>query len=84
MEVLVLESVGSCIDKEGIVYPLSHPDDEIPKFDECLGCYLEDIADEWLECLSIEDTRLLHKWLMYDLICTIEDVNNKGKEEKYE
>ena len=69
MEVLVLESVGSCIDKEGIVYPTN------ADFDKYLGCHLEDIADEWLESLSIKDTRLLHKWLIK---------MNKRKEGQYE
>ena len=65
MEVLGLKRGGSCIDKEGIVYPAyryyhDHKDGKIvhADFDKHLGCHLEDISDEWLEYLSIKDTRL--------------------------
>jgi len=60
LNVLVLESVGSCIDEDGITYPLNV--DGTPDM-EC-GVDWLDTTDEWSESLSEEDTGLLDDWLL--------------------
>tara|TARA_Y100000593_G_C4050026_1_gene209256 strand:+ start:66 stop:269 length:204 start_codon:yes stop_codon:yes gene_type:complete len=58
LEVIMLKSVGSCIDKTGMTYPLQV--DGTP--DMNMGCHIEDIEnDEWFESLSDEDNALLLK-----------------------
>ena len=60
MNVLVLESVGSCVDTDGVVYPMYT--DDTPD----LNCGTEFIytTDEWSETLSEEDAGLLDAWLI--------------------
>ena len=60
LNVLVLESVGSCIDEDGITYPLNV--DDTPDL-EC-GVDWLDTTDEWSESLSEEDAGLLDDWLL--------------------
>ena len=60
MNVLVLESVGSCIDTDGIVYPMNV--DNTPDLN-CGSDWL-DTTDEWSESLSEEDAELLDAWLL--------------------
>ena len=60
LNVLVLESVGSCIDTEGMVYPLNV--DDTP--DTNCGSDWLDTTDEWSESLSEEDAGLLNDWLL--------------------
>ena len=60
MEVLVLESVGSCVDKEGIIYPMNI--DNTPDLNS--GVDFIDTTDEWSEALSEEDAGLLDAWLI--------------------
>jgi len=60
MEVLVLESVGSCVDTDGMVYPMNV--DDTPDLNG--GSYFEDTTDEWSEALSEEDAGLLDAWLI--------------------
>ena len=60
MNVLVLESVGSCIDEDGIVYPMNG--NETP--DTNCGVDWIDTTDEWSESLSEEDAGLLDDWLL--------------------
>ena len=60
MEVLVLESVGSCVDTEGMIYPMNV--DNTPDLN--CGGHIEDTCDEWFEALSEEDAGLLDDWLI--------------------
>ena len=60
MNVLVLESVGSCVDEDGVVYPLNA--DNTP--DITCGVDFIDTTDEWSESLSEEDAGLLDAWLI--------------------
>ena len=60
MEVLVLESVGSCVDTDGMVYPLNI--DNTPDLNS--GVDFLDTTDEWSESLSEEDAGLLDDWLI--------------------
>ena len=63
LNVLMLESVGSCIDDEGIVYALNT--NGTP--DTSCGVDWLDTTDEWSESLSEEDAGLLDDWLLkYD------------------
>ena len=60
MNVLVLESVGSCVDTEGTIYPMNM--DNTP--DTNCGVDWVDTSDEWSESLSDDDNDLLHDWLL--------------------
>jgi hypothetical protein len=60
LEVLVLDSVGSCIDRDGIVYPMNV--DNTP--DTNSGVDWLYTSDEWSESLSEEDAGLLNDWLL--------------------
>jgi hypothetical protein len=60
MSYLVLESVGSCIDTDGVVYPMNV--DDTP--DTNGGVDWIDTSDEWSESISEEDTTLLDEWLL--------------------
>ena len=59
-EILVLESVGSCIDTDGVVYPMNV--DNTP--DTNGGVDWIDTSDEWSESISEEDAGLLDAWLL--------------------
>ena len=60
IEVLVLESVGSCVDTDGMVYPMNV--DDTPDLNG--GSDFLDTTDEWSEALSEEDAGLLDDWLL--------------------
>ena len=60
MNVLVLESVGSCVDTDGMVYPMNV--DDTPDLNG--GSDFLDTTDEWSESLSEEDAGLLDDWLL--------------------
>ena len=60
MELLVLESVGSCVDTDGMVYPMNV--DDTPDLNG--GSDFLDTTDEWSEALSEEDAGLLYDWLI--------------------
>ena len=60
LNVLVLESVGSCIDEDGTVYPMNV--DGTP--DTNCGVDWVETSDEWSESLSNEDAALLDDWLL--------------------
>ena len=60
LKVLVLESVGSCIDEDGIVYPMNT--NNTPDTD--CGVDWLDTTDEWSESVSEEDNGLLDDWLL--------------------
>ena len=60
LNVLVLESVGSCIDEDGTVYPMNT--DNTP--DTNSGVDWLETTDEWSESVSEEDNGLLGDWLI--------------------
>ena len=60
MNVLMLESVGSCIDTDNMVYPLDTNNN--PDFD--MGVHVGYTTDEWSTSLSEEDAGLLNDWLL--------------------
>ena len=60
MNVLVLESVGSCVDTDGMVYPMNI--DDTPDLNG-VSDFL-DTTDEWSEALSEEDAGLLDEWMI--------------------
>ena len=60
LNVLVLESVGSCIDEGGTVYPMNV--DNTP--DTNCGVDWVETDDEWSTSLSNEDAGLLDDWLL--------------------
>ena len=59
MNVLMLESVGSCIDTDNMVYPLDV--NNTPDFDN--GVHVSMTSDEWLGALSLEDTTAMNDWV---------------------
>ena len=60
LNVLVLDSVGSCMDTDGMVYPLNANDTP----DTNGGVDFLDTTDEWMNSLSDDDNDLLHNWLL--------------------
>ena len=60
VNILELESVGSCIDTDGIVSPMNV--DGTP--DTNCGVDWIDTSDEWSESLSEDDCGLLNDWLL--------------------
>jgi len=60
IDYIELESVGSCIDRDGIVYPMN-VDGTIDR--NCGVDWLE-TSDEWSESVSEEDCGLLNDWLL--------------------
>ena len=70
LNILVLESVGSCIDEDGTVYPINT--DNTP--DTNCGVDWIDTSDEWSESVSEEDNGLLGDWLLENNYSV--DVNN--------
>ena len=60
LETLVLDSVGSCIDTESIVYPLNV--DNSP--DVHCGSHIDDVVNEWWDNLSPKDLTELTDWLV--------------------
>ncbi len=60
LNVLVLESVGSCIDEDGTVYPMNV--DNTP--DTNCGVDWVETDDVWSTSLSNEDAGLLDDWLL--------------------
>ena len=59
MNVLMLESVGSCIDTDNMVYPLDVNNN--PCFDD--GVHVGMTTDEWLGSLSMDDTTAMNEWV---------------------
>ena len=58
MNVLVLESVGSCIDEDGITYPLNV--DDTPDMNS--GIHFSECTHEWYDGLSQDDYSLFLEW----------------------
>jgi len=56
MKMYELESVGGCVDENGVTYPM-YPDGGD---DEDGACHIDDIEnDEWFDALSTEDWTIL-------------------------
>ena len=51
-QVMILESVGSCIDEEGCIYPLNC--DGTPDF--MITYHLDDVDEEFWDTISDEDS----------------------------
>ena len=60
IDYMELESVGSCIDTDGIVYPRNA---DGTRDTNCGVDWLE-TSDEWSDSLSEEDCGLLNDWLL--------------------
>ena len=61
MNVLMLESVGSCIDTDNVTHPLN--EDGTPEMDEGMSTHVGDCNDEWLGSLSSEDLSAMNDWV---------------------
>ena len=58
LETLVLESTGSCVDTNGVTYPLNV--DGTP--DTNSGVHFCDVSNEWFDSLSAKDYSEFLKW----------------------
>ena len=61
MNVLVLESVGSCIDTDNVTHPLN--EDGTPDMYDGMAVHVGDCNDEWLGALSSEDLNAMNEWV---------------------
>ena len=61
MNVLMLESVGSCVDTDNVTHPLNV--DGTPDMDEGMSAHVGDCNDEWLGALSSEDLSAMNEWV---------------------
>jgi len=59
LNVLMLVSVGSCIDTDNMVYPLDTNNN--PDFD--MGVHVDYTTDEWLGSLSLDDVTEMNEWV---------------------
>ena len=59
MNVLMLVSVGSCIDTDNMVYPL----DTNNNSDFDMGVHVGYTTDEWLGSLSLDDVTEMNEWV---------------------
>ena len=59
LNVLVLESVGSCVDTNGVTYPLNvHGTPDLNS-----GVHYSDVSEEFLNGLSFNDAAELNDWV---------------------
>ena len=58
MNVLMLESVGSCVDCNGTTYPLNV--DGTPDMNS--GVHYSDVSNEWFDSLSVKDYSEFLEW----------------------
>ena len=61
MNVLVLESVGSCVDTDNVTHPLN--EDGTPDMYDGMAVHVGDCNDEWLGALSSEDLSEMSSWV---------------------
>ena len=61
LNVLVLESVGSCIDTDNVTHPLNV--DGTPDMYDGMAVHVGDCNDEWLGSLSSEDLSAMTGWV---------------------
>ena len=62
MSFIVLESVGTAVDENGITHPINA--DGTIDMDEGMAVDWIDTDDEWSSSLSNEDAKLLDEWLL--------------------
>ena len=62
MNVLVLESVGSCVDSNGTTYPLNV--DGTPDMNDGTAVHIGDCNDLWFGVLSSEDLSEMNAWVV--------------------
>ena len=62
MNVLMLESVGSCIDCTGTTYPLNI--DGTPDMNDGMAVHVGDCNDQWFGALSSEDLSEMSSWVI--------------------
>ena len=61
LNVLVLESVGSCVDCNGMTYPLN--EDGTPDMFDGMAVHVGDCNDQWFGALSSEDLSEMSGWV---------------------
>ena len=62
MNVLVLESVGSCIDTDNVTHPLN--EDGTPDMYDGMDVHIGDCNDQWFGALSLEDLSEMSSWVI--------------------
>ena len=62
VNVLVLESVGSCIDTDNVTHPLN--EDGTPDMYDGMDVHIGDCNDEWFGALSSEDLSAMNAWVV--------------------
>ena len=62
VNVLVLESVGSCIDTDNVTHPLN--EDGTPDMYDGMDVHVGDCNDEWFGALSSEDLSAMNAWVV--------------------
>ena len=62
LEVLMLESVGSCIDTDNVTHPLNV--DGTPDMDDGMAVHVGYCNDEWFGALSSEDLSEMSDWVI--------------------
>ena len=62
MNVLMLESVGSCIDTDNVTHPLN--EDGTPDMYDGMDVHIGDCNDQWFGALSSEDLSAMNAWVV--------------------
>ena len=62
VNVLVLESVGSCIDTDNVTHPLNV--DGTPDMYDGMDVHIGDFNDQWFGALSSEDLSEMNAWVV--------------------
>ena len=62
LNVLVLESVGSCIDENNVVHPMNV--DGTPDMSDGMASHVGHTNTEWFDTLSLEDLSKLNSWVI--------------------
>ena len=65
MNYIDLDSVGSTVTGEGLVFPIdcSEPPETASEAEEMMGVHIYDVNDEWWESMSLEDAGDLFRFL---------------------
>ena len=62
LNVLVLESVGSCIDTDNVTHPMNV--DGTPDMSDGMATHVGHTNDEWFDSLSLGDLTELNSWVI--------------------
>ena len=62
LNVLMLESVGSCIDTDNVTHPLN--EDGTPDMYDGMDIHIGDCNDQWFGALSPEDLSEMSSWVI--------------------